>query len=124
MKSYQGPIPDPETLAQYDALVPGSAERLINRFEKQSDHRMSLETTVVKGDINRSRIGLYFGGVFAAGILALAFYMVSKGQAGVAGTMVGAVTASIIGAFIYGRAQQAKERKEKTEIMQGDRKKS
>ena len=46
--SYQfmGPIPSPQDLARYEAVIPGLGDRLINRFEKQSDHRMALESAV------------------------------------------------------------------------------
>ena len=43
IQSSSGPIPDPALLKAYDIVVPGLAERIVNRWEKQSDHRMALE---------------------------------------------------------------------------------
>jgi hypothetical protein len=37
--SFQGPLPHPQILSQYDQIVPGSAERIISQWESQSRHR-------------------------------------------------------------------------------------
>lgn len=38
-----GPIPDPKTLKEYDALCPGFAKEFLNLFVAQSKNRMELE---------------------------------------------------------------------------------
>lgn len=38
-----GPIPDPETLAQYHQIDPAIAISIIQQFEKQSEHRQQME---------------------------------------------------------------------------------
>jgi len=38
-ETYQGPIPPPSLLQEYDAVVPGSAERILAMAERQSAHR-------------------------------------------------------------------------------------
>lgn len=40
---YQGPLPDPETLRGYNGIVPGAAERIISRMEREGDHRHATE---------------------------------------------------------------------------------
>lgn len=39
----QGPLPPPDILSGYDAIVPGAAERILAMAEKQNDHRIEME---------------------------------------------------------------------------------
>ena len=45
--SFSGPLPHPEILERYNSAVPGGAERIIAMAEKQSDHRMRLESSAL-----------------------------------------------------------------------------
>lgn len=40
---YSGPVPDPETLAQFEAIQPGFAERLMAMAEKEQTNRHQSE---------------------------------------------------------------------------------
>ncbi len=46
-----GPIPDPGTLAEYDALLPGAAERILKMAEKQQSSRIENEQRQLEADI-------------------------------------------------------------------------
>lgn len=48
---FQGPIPSPEVIERYDALVPGTAQRLIDLAIEESLHRRTIES-----DTNRANI--------------------------------------------------------------------
>jgi hypothetical protein len=50
-KSHSGPLPDWESLAEYNKIIPNGADRIMKMSEKQSEHRMQLELIVVKGQI-------------------------------------------------------------------------
>src|SRR4030095_4782065 len=69
---FEGPLPHPDLLEKYETIVPGGAERIFARFEKQSDHRMQLEANVINGDNKRANWGLFIGGF-------LAFILISGG---------------------------------------------
>jgi uncharacterized membrane protein len=43
-RTWQGPLPDPESLAQYEQLVPGAAERFLFMVEGQVAHRHRMES--------------------------------------------------------------------------------
>ena len=51
--AYQGPIPPPEMLADYDNMVPGLADRIVRKWEEQQEHRQKLERTAVERDEER-----------------------------------------------------------------------
>src|SRR5438093_9488764 len=59
--SFSGPLPHPDIVAKFEQVIPGAAERLLRMAEKQSNHRQSLERTVVDADIRRSWAGLWTG---------------------------------------------------------------
>lgn len=42
-RTWQGPLPDPESLAHYERVAPGAAERILAVFERQVKHRLSME---------------------------------------------------------------------------------
>lgn len=56
-RSYSGALPPPEMLKQFEEVLPGLAERLVSRMEKQSDHRMKLEGIAVPAQLSESKRG-------------------------------------------------------------------
>ena len=52
---FEGPIPPPAALADYDKVFPGCAERLVALAESQSAHRQELEKTVVRANVAAER---------------------------------------------------------------------
>lgn len=71
--SFQGPLPHPALLEQYGRLVPNAPERLFALLEKQTDHRIAMESALVNGRVTLSRVGqrmafalsLFFGAIAA-----------------------------------------------------------
>src|SRR5438552_14400200 len=54
---FSGPIPSPETLSQYDKIVPGAANRIIQMAETQAEHRRQLEDRTSRSQIRQSSRG-------------------------------------------------------------------
>lgn len=67
--SYSGPVPPPTLLKEYNEIVPGGAERILSMAERQSAHRIDLESTVIKGESRRSWCGLWLGFVVSLAII-------------------------------------------------------
>lgn len=57
---FAGPLPHPDVLKQYDNIVPGAANRIIQMAESQSKHRRDLEKKVIGSNIVNERIGMIF----------------------------------------------------------------
>lgn len=53
-KSHSGPLPDPESLVDYDKVIPNGADRLMKMAEKQQDHRISIENSGKKSNQSKS----------------------------------------------------------------------
>lgn len=65
VKVHHGPLPDPETLREYDNLIPGAAAEIIKMASDEAIHRRNLEKLAQQSDaeardkqleIERSRI--------------------------------------------------------------------
>ena len=54
-QQFSGPIPPPALLAEYEKIVPGSALRIFNRAETQSDHRIAMEAKVIPAQQDHRR---------------------------------------------------------------------
>ena len=112
-KYFQGPLPPPEILAEYDKLMPGCAKEIIGLFTKQANHRMDLEKTVVKGDSKRAYLGIGCAFIISLVVIWLSYTLIIKGH-GIAGAILGGLDlATLAGVFIYGTTSRRKERAEK-----------
>lgn len=109
-----GPIPDPETLQQYDEVLPGTADRIVKQFEKESEHRQAMENKIVDAQIEHQRLDMAAfrrGQVFAFTIAVVGligssigvYHAHSTGQAWAAASIGGVSLATLVGVFIYGR---------------------
>ena len=99
-----GPIPSPDTLRDYDKVVKGLADRIVTQFEKQTEHRHSVEQSIVAAQIEAAndRTREVRRGQFGA---------ITLGTLGIGGavliawlnpTIAGAVASSIVGGGTLG----------------------
>ena len=103
-----GPIPDPQTLRQYNEITPGLADRIVRMAEDEALHRRGLERTIVDAqsdDIKSQRTEIRLGQVFAVVVAVAGFgfgtYAMTHG-AQIGGSVLGGGTlVSIVGAFLY-----------------------
>jgi len=50
---FQGPLPPPGILAQYENIKPGFAERILSLTEGEAIHRRQLQARKLEGDLER-----------------------------------------------------------------------
>ena len=62
-RSFSGPLPPPEYLEAYEKVMPGAPDRLLTMTEKQVDHRIELEKTIVKKKFFQSTLGQIIGAI-------------------------------------------------------------
>ena len=58
---FSGPLPHPKIIEQYNNIVSGSADRIIRKFESQTEHRQKIENRFVWAETIRSIGGLVGG---------------------------------------------------------------
>jgi uncharacterized membrane protein len=56
-----GELPSAETIEAYEHVLPGAADRILAMLEHQSDHRMTMERTVVQAAARSERLGQLLG---------------------------------------------------------------
>ncbi|MYH02114.1 MAG: DUF2335 domain-containing protein [Nitrospira sp. SB0675_bin_23] len=87
--SWSGPIPPPSALEGYENIIPGSANRILEMAEKQTEHRIELEKIVIQGDTKRSYVGLIAGFILSAMVIVGGIYLISTGHDWAGGVLVG-----------------------------------
>lgn len=116
--SYTGPLPPPEAMAQYEAILPGFTDRLLTNFEKQSTHRMGLENGAIAHDQKLGSRGQIFGLIVAMFGLLLGGLVIWSGHS-VAGTVIATGDlVSLVGLFIYGKESSKRELRRKAQAQQ------
>jgi uncharacterized membrane protein len=108
--TFQGPLPPPEVLRQYDQLLPGAAERIISMWENQARHRQQLEKDVIASDIKDSKLGLTLGFIVAVVAVTAGMICILMGHT-IGGSIVGgSAVPALVGVFVYGSRQRRNER--------------
>lgn len=108
-ESYEGPIPHPRIIREYERILPGSADRILSMAEKQQEHRIVIEKKAVESQLRQSRTGQKFAFViFLVGLaISVVFaYLDMKAFAGIFATVT---LVTIIGLFINGKAAVNKD---------------
>ncbi len=113
VSSYAGPLPHPDVLRGFEEVVPGSAQRIVIQFEQQSEHRRSMESTVIRSNTFSQRVGTVSASLIGLAGVSGGLWLTHEGK-GVEGlsSMFGTL-AALVGAYFYNRRQQDRERDEK-----------
>lgn len=114
---FQGPLPPPETLERYNLIVPGAAERILSMAEVQARHRQQLELKIIESDIRNARTGLHYGLIIGLVSIMGGVLCIWSGHE-IGGSILGGVgLTGLVGVFVYGTRQKAKEREKRLEMM-------
>ena len=101
---FSGPLPHPKHLAGYEAVAPGSADRIITMAEKSVAAYISNQQLVLQADVDDRKLGMCLGAACFALLVAGALICYFKtGDAVVTGIFLGAGAIGVIAAFINGR---------------------
>lgn len=110
---FQGPLPPPSLLKQYNEIVGNGAERIFKRFEIQSEHRQFLERTAVTVQLRQSGRGQWFGLIISIFGLSLAGFMAYLGHEIFASTLGTTTIIGLVAIFVAGKQTQRKDLEKK-----------
>ena len=111
MQHYQGPLPHPAVLADYEKIQPGLTERIVTLAEKEAEPRHKVDKILVKGAINADRWGQVFGFLVSIFAVAAGTYAAINGSP-FAGAFIGAGgVAALASVFVLGQRADRKEEK-------------
>jgi uncharacterized membrane protein len=95
--------PPPEALRQYDAIVPGAAERLFRLAEDQAQYRYQLETARIKAEMIRGILAMCFSAAISillvVGGIVVALSNDNRPESGIPFILFGVIL--LAGVFIY-----------------------
>lgn len=77
--SWQGPLPPPAQLAQFNEVVPGCAERIIRMAEQEGEHSREVQMRAVKATVIGQYIGQAFALLLAAGAMIASYFLAMAG---------------------------------------------
>lgn len=104
-KYHSGPLPCPEDFAEYDRILPGSAERIFQLTEREQKHRHTQEERIITHEYR----GRYVGQAGALVALLVGFgavvYCATIGQP-ITAAVIGAVGAIVLGFLKYSAGKQ------------------
>ncbi len=103
---YSGPLPHPDTLARYDEIVPGAAERIIKMAEKEMSHRHETENRMNKNAIRVAYLGIIFAFISVLILSGSVLYALHKGFDSVAAYIAVGSIAAVAGVFIFFKAKK------------------
>lgn len=114
---YQGPLPSPETLQEFDRVLPGLAREIVDRADREMSHRHSLEAEALRtkvGDQASARMqykrGQWMGFVLALGFLIAGVSLTLLGHPAVGATIATTTVVSLVAIFVTGRVTAPQSR--------------
>ncbi len=101
--AYSGPIPRAQELGDYNAVVPGAAERILRMAEKNLQHQIETETLALNSAREEARRGQIFAFLIAFLAFSSSIAAMIMGFPSVAIVIGGTTVVSLTIAFIKGR---------------------
>lgn len=118
---FQGPVPHPDILREFDRIVPGTAQRMIDLAHSESEHRRTLENKNLEANIEFQKqqieiakkqsnvvfvtdmFGQAIGFLLAIACVCGAVYLSMHDHEAVAAALAAIPTAAVIRAFFVNR---------------------
>ena len=85
--------------------------------EQQSIHRQNLESVAIGANVSSQKWGLISAFIIAMSAIWGGVWISLKGMSGAGLTTIIAALAALVGVFVYGKAQQRKELRDKEEAL-------
>jgi uncharacterized membrane protein len=131
LEHHTGPLPHPETLARYEATLPGAAERIITAMENEGAHRRELEKADAEHfrrahmlQVRHQGRGQFFGLLVAFGGFGLAGFAIYCGHPLTAAAIAAIDLLGLVTVFVTGRGRSQKDEKsaeESKEVARPDK---
>lgn len=101
LKRHIGPLPDGDTFARYESVLPGAADRVIKMAEKEQSHEHAQESRLLRYEALLTLVGQFFG--FAIGMAGIigGVTLASQDKSLVGFGIFFTSLASLVGAYLY-----------------------
>lgn len=117
---FEGPLPPPAVLEQFERVLPGAASRILAFAEDQFRHRLSIETMIVSANTRALNRGQWFGFSVVMAGMGLGAWLVRTGHELIGFGSTLAPLAAAAALFVVARQREERERERKrAEYLQG-----
>lgn len=106
---YQGPLPPPEMMEAYGRVIHDGPNRLMVLLEKQTDHRIAMETQMIGAKVSSTKLGQYFAAALSVFFGAIAGVLGYTGHDALAGTICVTTIVGLAVVFVLGKEPGKKE---------------
>ena len=113
--SFRGPLPPPDILEGYEKILPGASERILKMAEKQQDHRICMEATIIGSQTKQSGRGQKIGAFLAFFFGLIAFFLGYFGHDVLAGTIGSTTIISLAVIFVLNKEPNQEENPKESE---------
>jgi uncharacterized membrane protein len=114
---FEGPIPPPDILRQFEEIIPGSAARIFDVAMQQSTSRIANQNKIVDANILDRRLGMAFGFIMSCIGITGGCVVAALGYGSYGATIVGLMTAGLATCYLSALSQQSKDLESKRELM-------
>ena len=113
---YSAPYPPANELEHYERIYPSFTERLMNNLEKQTAHRIEIESKVIESGIKNSARGQILAFILALVVVSFGFVLLllDKKTSGI--TAIVSALVALVGVFVYGNKSKKDERIQKAKV--------
>lgn len=102
-EKWSGPLPPPKQLADFEAIKPGLADRIVCMAEEEGAHTRLVEKRALNWTIVAQLIGQFFAAGLAAGCLWVSYLLAMAGHDWIAGILGGTTLTTVVLAFLGAR---------------------
>jgi uncharacterized membrane protein len=120
MEVYQGFLPHPDHAERFEAVLPGSNDRILRMAEKQGEHRQRMEWRFLQFNGWGQLMGTLFGGIIVLAGIGCGTYLAMNDKS-VAALFAGLTPLGVIaGIFVSQRGKQQQQIAQREKVqMQG-----
>ncbi|WP_293813278.1 DUF2335 domain-containing protein [uncultured Bosea sp.] len=102
-EQHSGPLPHPQTLGEYDQIMPGLAERIVAMAEGDLRHRQDMQRRGFAAEATERRIGQIGAMLITLTALLVSGWIATAGYPLTGGILGGATLIGVVSIFIGGR---------------------
>ncbi|NVN80576.1 DUF2335 domain-containing protein [Vibrio sp. Scap24] len=100
---YQGPLPPPELLNEYEKISPGMAERILRMAESELLHKEAMHLKAIEEHRREVQRGQFFAIIISLVSIACTVLLAFKGAQIAAGILGSSIIAGIVAAYVLSR---------------------
>lgn len=103
-EQFSGPLPHPKHLREYEAALPGAAERILTMAERNLDSVIKSNANILAAEIEDRKRGMYLGAALFALLIVCGFASIFLTDSEIVpGLFLGAAAIGGVATFIKGR---------------------